>query len=247
MLPVMTGDNDSNAPQFATAEYTQPAEGDQCVGCKQRIVGSYYHVNGNMACASCADQARREAPRDVPANFVRALLFGTGAAALGLILYAGFEIMTGWIIGFVALAVGWLVGKAMMMGSKGFGGKKYQIAAVLLTYAAVSMSAIPVAIAHFSKEKPAQQANASQEQQLSPEAQPPEADGDSKKTEKPSSFGAAMLYLAGIGLISPFLELANPMQGLIGLVILYVGVNIAWKIAAGNPQLQISGPFDAAR
>lgn len=245
MLPLMTGDNDSNAPQFATAEYTQPATGDQCAGCKQMIVGSYYRVNGNMACASCAEQAQRESPKDVPANFVRALLFGIGAAVLGLVLYAGFEIMTGWIIGFVALAVGWLVGKAMMMGSKGFGGRKYQIAAVLLTYAAVSMAAIPVALAHMAKEKPAQQANATQGEQVTPPEQNAGTNG-AEKDAGPKSFGGAILYLAGVGLISPFLELANPMQGLIGLVILWVGVNIAWKIAAGNPQLEVSGPFDAA-
>jgi predicted lipid-binding transport protein (Tim44 family) len=242
----MTGDNDSNAPQFATAEYTQPSEGDQCAGCKQRIVGSYYRVNGNMACASCAEQALRETPKDVPANFMRALLFGIGAAVLGLVLYAGFEIMTGWIIGFVALAVGWLVGKAMMMGSKGFGGRKYQITAALLTYAAVSMAAIPVMIAHYAKEKPAQQTTSSQQEQVNPpEQQNAGADG-AEKEASPKSFGAAMLYLAGIGLISPFLELADPLHGLIGLVILYVGVNIAWKLAAGSPQLQVSGPFDAA-
>jgi hypothetical protein len=240
----MTGDNDSNAPQFATAEYTQPSEGDQCVGCKQRIVSSYYRVNGNMACASCAEQALRETPKDVPANFMRALLFGIGAAVLGLVLYAGFEIMTGWIIGFVALAVGWLVGKAMMMGSKGFGGRKYQITAALLTYAAVSMAAIPVMIAHYAKEKPAQQAS-SQQEQLNPPGQAPQTDG-AEKAKSPKSLGIGLLYLAGIGLISPFLELADPLHGLIGLVILYVGVNIAWKLAAGSPQLQVSGPFDAA-
>jgi hypothetical protein len=240
----MMGDDESNAPQFATAEYTQPSEGDQCAGCKQRIVGNYYRVNGNMACASCAEQALRETPKDVPANFMRALLFGIGAAVLGLILYAGFEIMTGWIIGFVALAVGWLVGKAMMMGSKGFGGRKYQITAALLTYAAVSMAAIPVMIAHYAKEKPAQQTSSSQQEQLNPPEQVPQP--DEGKAKAPKSLGIGLLYLAGIGLISPFLELADPLHGLIGLVILYVGVNIAWKLAAGSPQLQVSGPFDAA-
>ena len=40
------------------------------------------------------------------------------------------------------------------------------------------------------------------------------------------------------------LELADPLNGLIGLVILFVGVNIAWKIAAGTPQLNVSGPYE---
>ena len=71
----------------------------------------------------------------------------------------------------------------------------------------------------------------------------PKSDG-APKAEEPKSFGAAMLYLAGIGIISPFLELADPLHGLIGLVILFVGVNIAWKIARGNPQLDVSGPYE---
>src|SRR6266545_2972294 len=106
MLPFMNGENDSNAPQFATAEYTQPATGEQCASCKQNIGGSYYRVNGNMSCGSCAEEALRNLPKDLPANFVRALIFGAGAAVLGLILYAGIEIITGWMIGYVALAVG---------------------------------------------------------------------------------------------------------------------------------------------
>jgi hypothetical protein len=43
-------------------------------------------------------------------------------------------------------------------------------------------------------------------------------------------------------LVSPFLELANPAHGIIGLIILLVGIRIAWKIAAGR-QLNISGPI----
>ena len=80
---------------------------------------------------------------DSHAAFTRALLYGIGAAVLGMILYAVFEIATGLIVGYVSLAVGWMVGTAMMKGSNGVGGRRYQVAAVLLTYAAVSMAAVP--------------------------------------------------------------------------------------------------------
>ncbi len=66
---------------------------------------------------------------------------------VGLAFYAGFTIVTDIYIGYVSLAVGWLVGKAIMLGSKGIGGRRYQIAAVILTYAAVSLAAIPIAMA----------------------------------------------------------------------------------------------------
>jgi hypothetical protein len=56
----------------------------------------------------------------------------------------------------------------------------------------------------------------------------------------------AIVQLAFIGLASPFLDLASdPFHGLIGLVILFVGLKIAWQITAGS-ELQITGPFENA-
>ncbi|HKR95402.1 MAG TPA: hypothetical protein VJW55_08580, partial [Candidatus Angelobacter sp.] len=47
------------------------------------------------------------------------------------------------------------------------------------------------------------------------------------------------------GLASPFLELQNPVYGLIGLVILFVGIRIAWRLTQGR-SAAIDGPFDNA-
>jgi len=52
----------------------------------------------------------------------------------------------------------------------------------------------------------------------------------------------AVGLLALLGLASPLLALAHPAQGLIGLIILLVGIQIAWKITAAR-QLNISGPI----
>ena len=54
-----------------------------------------------------------------------------------------------------------------MKGSNGQGGRRYQITAALLTYAAVSMAAIPVWIHYAGEHKQAQ--HASQQQQLADE------------------------------------------------------------------------------
>ena len=59
-----------------------------------------------------------------------------------------------------------------------------------------------------------------------------------------ASFGAALGSLVVIGLISPFLELASPIHGIIGLIILLVGMQIAWKTTAGK-SVEILGPFTA--
>jgi hypothetical protein len=49
--------------------------------------------------------------------------------------------------------------------------------------------------------------------------------------------------MALLGLASPFLELQNPVNGILGLVTLFVGIRIAWQLTAG-PKLEILGPFE---
>ena len=173
--------------------------------------------------------------KDTHAAFVRAIVFGVGAAILGMILYATFAIVTGIVIGYAALAVGWLVGKAMITGSNGVGGRRYQIVAVLLTYAAVSTAAIPVWI-HYSGEK-----KQSQHKQTAQSDQGSESDSEAgtqdEQSAKPRpSFASAVGTLLLLGLASPFLEFSSNLFGaLIGLVILFVGMQFAWKMTAARP------------
>jgi hypothetical protein len=240
------------APQFATAEY---AGTDRCKFCNQIIPGggSYYRVDGAMACKPCAEQARNSAPKDSHAAFARAVLFGVGAAIAGLVLYAGFEIMTGWIIGYVSLAVGYMVGKAMMAGSKGLGGRRYQLTAVALTYAAVSMAAVPVWISIASKEHRSQAPSQAQQtpttENSSDSEQQPGGNTTSQQQAAPAPAPKmnpwkALGIMAALGIASPFLELQDPVHGVIGLVILLVGIKIAWRLTVGNPTADVSGPFE---
>jgi hypothetical protein len=57
------------------------------------------------------------------------------------------------------------------------------------------------------------------------------------------SFGAALFQLALLGLASPFLNFVGGISGMIGLIILMVGIRIAWKIAEGKSEQMIYGPF----
>ena len=54
--------------------------------------------------------------------------------------------------------------------------------------------------------------------------------------------GAVIGSLLFAGLASPFLELQDPMHGVIGLIILFVGIRIAWQLTAAK-KLDILGPF----
>lgn len=231
------------SPQFGTAEYAGISGTEHCSFCKQLISGRYYRVNSAMACSACGERAQLEEPKDSHTRYVRGLLFGIGAAILGLILYATFEIVTGLIIGYVSLAVGYIVAKAIKKGSRGAGGRKYQITAIVLTYAAVSLAAIPVYISVYAKTAKARHAAVQQQTNDGLTDQ----DATSGTANQPRvRLAAALLQLALLGLASPFLELASdPFHGLIGLVILAVGIRIAWRIAAGS-ETQIYGPFELA-
>jgi hypothetical protein len=260
-------DGFGSKPQFDTAEFKPATSGDACSFCNASVSsGGYYRLNGKMACASCAQKVQAIMPVDEHAKLVRAVLFGIGGAVVGLALYAGVEIMTGWTIGYLALAVSFIVAKAMMMGSGGIGGRRYQVVALLLTYAAISMAFVPFALSMKYKEEKAARAaqnstgipasdttlqGSQSPSQTTPSTTtnaPPATKEDAQSTDtdsdspKPISRGKAILVLVGIGLASPFLELTG-ISGIIGLVILYVGMQIAWRLAAGAPRVKIEGPY----
>jgi hypothetical protein len=55
-------------------------------------------------------------------------------------------------------------------------------------------------------------------------------------------YGALAIRLLGLGLISPFLNLQDPVHGAIGLFILFIGLRIAWQLTASAP-LEVEGPY----
>lgn len=255
-------------PQFDTAEFKSSE--NACSFCQTALSAGYYRINGKLSCANCVQQLQNAIPRDSHAAFVRAILFGSVAAVIGMAAYAVVEITTNMTIGFLALGVGFLVAKAMMMGSGNVGGRRYQVVALLLTYAAISMAIVPVALSQMYSEAKAKKAAAAASHTSSsaptasqPDLAPadvantpaqsesqPAASANSQvapKTEprKPTqlellkAFGA----LAFFGLASPILELRDPAHGAIGLIILFVGLNIAWRMTAGTRKVSIEGPY----
>jgi len=251
----MTGSDFGNpTPQFGTAEYAPKSGTDVCKSCHQTITGQYYRINGSVACLHCAEQLKNQIPKDHHRVFVRGLAFGFGGAILGLILYSTFSIVTGLEIGYVSLAVGWIIAKAIMMGSKGTGGRRYQIAAALLTYGAVSMAALPIYFSQIHEEKPAKPPQTQMAPSGKPAPAPSSPDSaasDAGAASQPSAahkpgmgFASAVGLLVLVGLASPFLELQSPLNGALGLLILFIGINIAWRLTAG-PKIDVLGPYTA--
>jgi hypothetical protein len=250
-----------STPQFQKAEYAGSGGGERCKICGAALGPAYWRVGTHMTCQACAEKAKSALPQDSHSAFTRGVLFGVGGAIIGLILYATFTIITGIYLGYVALAVGYIVGKSIRMGSNNMAGRRYQIAAVILTYAAVSMAAIPIGISQVVKEHRAQVA--SQARQTippddnnptnirppaaipSPEANAlPPRSAQPRPAPEPVNWSRLVVSLVFVGLASPFLDLAqNGFGGIIGLVILLVGIRIAWQIT-GAPRIPpVSGPF----
>lgn len=195
----------SSIPQFSTAEYRQESPTQLCGICRKPIGVRSFVVDSKLACAQCAARGSASLASDSPTLFAQSLIFGAGAAILGLTFYAAFTIVTHLYIGYVALAVGWLVAKAMMMGSKGAGGTRYQLAAVVLTYAAISLASVPILVARTMQQ------------------------GDTH-----IDWSSVAGQLAVWGIASPFLQLQRGVSGVIGLVILFVGLRVAYKMTAGG-------------
>jgi hypothetical protein len=252
----------SKVPPRVTVASKADQRGTQiCYYCCTMIIGKRYRVGPNLACTNCAAKAveRAAAARaaaaaqastgpvvasavgagpvvasavgigtvdagavgsvTAPAGqsagedgaFVQGLVLGAAAAVVGLAFYAMFTIVTHFYVGYVALAVGWLIGKAIKTGSKGVGGPKYQVAAVVLTYAAISLAEIPILIARAIEHG----ASSIDWANMAPE-----------------------LILWGIA--SPFLQLRYGVFRIIGLVILFVGLRIAWRVTAAKRQVAAS-------
>jgi hypothetical protein len=230
---------DPGVLQFTTVEPARIACAEPCQICSKIILADYYYVNNQTACAKCAGEAREGQPSDSRAAFARGLFFGTAAAILGVMLYSSFTVFTNIHIGFMALAIALIVPTAILKGSNGIGGTRYQIAAVLLTYFAISVSAVPVKVVDAFEHRFQKVAT----QKVVVDA------GDRGVTENPGDLPnietrlqRAAVRLAVLGIASPFLGIDDPLRGLLGLVILIVALRVAYQLAGERP-FEVDGPY----
>jgi hypothetical protein len=227
-----------------------------CEFCRALVPGTYYRLDIHLACVACGEKVRRERN----AAFVRAITFGVAAAIAGFAMYATIEMATGWLASAVSLVVGVMVGKAMMAGSGGCGERRYQVTAALLTYAAFAMATVPVSMVYAAKPTIDQRAQVSSNRGVATQTNSNVATitpmrGASTAvhlTRSASGLGRPQrLRLAVIvgmqllaGLASPFLVLTHhSYQTFLMLVVLLIGMRIAWKTARGKQQPVLYGPF----
>lgn len=254
--------------QFDKAEFDAPTSSIACASCKSALTQQYFSVNGQSFCAACTETVRTTLNRKSGAkDILKSILFGLGAAVAGFIIYFAVLRITGYEIGLIAILVGYMVGKAVMIGSDYRGGLKYSVIAVLLTYISIVSTYVPLIIEEIRKQdlqtaaaassvpgtlvpgaKPGSKAEAVQKvlpaksaaAQSAPGGNVPAAPADVR--ERPG-FGALLLglaVLAGYVLMLPFLA---GFSNIVGLIIIGFALFEAARRTA-KPKVTIAGPFE---
>lgn len=95
--------------------------------------------DGQIAlCPSCTAQAEQELEQQgQDINMPRAVLFGAVAALVGGAIWYGLVIATDYKLGIIAIGVGWLVGKGVVLGAANKRSVSLQVAGGLLALAAL--------------------------------------------------------------------------------------------------------------
>ena len=219
--------------QFRKAEHVSEAPtGPPCVICAKPIGDTYFHANGKTVCPTCAKAVEAGTSAPPHHTLLKAFFYGLGAAIAGSLLWATVTIVTNYQLSLIAILIGFMVGKSVRYASKGLGGRPQQILAVVLTYFSITTSVIPVVIyQQFEKPKTVQTDGATA-QSSSP----------AQESKPRMSIGAALLMFLGLALASPFMSLGEGAGGILTLVIIFFGLQRAWRMT-GRANVVIMGPY----
>jgi hypothetical protein len=231
----------------AVSSQTSPASDRlsvTCDACHAPIADEYYEVNGHSVCASCRTvlESAAETPIGMGPLAIAAAC-GFFAAVAGAIIYYALMAFAHLEIGIVAVLIGYMVGYAVRKGARG-GGLRFQILAVLLTYAAVALAYTPIVIggaikANQDRRAQAKEtANSNSVTAVAASTTPP-ADGKVNG----GKLAIAIVMLIGTVFLLPVLVIfASFPSGLISAFIIFIGLRQAWKMT-GAPHVQILGPY----
>ncbi|HEX9610694.1 MAG TPA: hypothetical protein VF978_02315 [Gemmatimonadales bacterium] len=225
--------------QFDKAEQTDAS----CVVCSQLIAGTYFEINGQVTCPRCRTTVVAQFNAGTsPGRFARAVTLGLLAAGAGFGIYYAIAKFTGMEFSIIAIVVGVMVGAAVKRGSNGRGGRRYQLLAVFLTYAAIVSTYVPFA---FAQAREASQTAVDSAAVASTKDTVALATTSTPADTAEISGGEALTALvmfAGIVLALPFLA---GFENILGLVIIGIGLYAAWT-TVGRTVLKITGPYRVA-
>jgi hypothetical protein len=229
--------------------FDEPAPGSgtpACGRCQAAITAAYYEVNGHVVCADCKSALEQAPVGSGASRMLRAAAFGLGGAIVGAGIYYAILAATGYEIGLVAIAVGWLVGRGVQKGSHGTGGWAYQTLAVGLTYLAIVSTYLPFIVKSAMEEggKASTAATVPAAGVDSVAVRPAAAAVDSTGGEiNAGKFVLAVVALVGLAAAAPFLA---GFENILGLVIIGFALFQAWQMNRRVP-LTINGPYAVGR
>ena len=236
--------------QFDEAEFADEIHaGPVCGMCRRPIAEEYYEVNQVLICGPCrkaVDDSRKSGSGF--GRFLRASLYGFGAAIAGFAIYFGILKATGYEIGLISILVGVMVGKAVRAGSGNRGGWLYQLLAMFFVYTAIVAShsslLLPELFARGAREHKAKEQAAKQAGNAGAPAVMVAAEKPVPPTRQAFFKALGQLALLLVMLLG-FLYALPVLMGLqapIGLLIIAFALWEAWKI---NRKVSIifNGPF----
>lgn len=240
------GTDTSQGLDFEHADYGTSDEGGgarpvSCSICAGPISDAYFTRDAAFVCARCEGPARTAGPSG--SSFTRllgAVAAGTFAAIIASALWMAVTEITGYEIGLIAIAVGWIVGVAIQIGNRGVGGIPYQVIAVFLTYTAVVMTYVPMLAAELETQwtQPSSAAATSEGNDGALEGD--EADVvDEGQMSPEDAVVAAWIVAIPFAYAVPFL---SGFENAIGILIIGFALYQAWKMTAKR-QIEWAGPF----
>ena len=244
-----------------------------CGVCQQPLVGSYFTVNDGPTCAGCAAQVQQLLTGKPGSGvWLRATARGLGAALLGSAIYYGVRALTGYELGIIAIAVGYIVGNSVRKSAGGRGGWRFQALAVGLTYLSIACNYLPdllkIASEKDTAKTPTGSTTASPVPPVTNQGSPPAAptsgaagtsdDGArapapaakipahvDTEQERPSLLRALAMLVVGMVVmigLSMVIPILVGFEHPIGLLIIGIALYEAWKVNR-RPAIVITGPL----
>jgi hypothetical protein len=225
-------------PQFERMEPREGTARSTCSACQRSIPETYFEAAGRIFCEPCRDAVMATLRGGSGASrLMKALVFGTAAAAVSAVVWYGIVKLTGYELGIIAVAVGFAVGGAVRMGAEHRGGWAYQTLAVVLTYLAIATSYVPMVMDAF---------RAQSAEEASAPAAAGSGGGEATPSEAPRPVPEAV-WVVGAIITSLALPVFQVMNGqFIGLLIVGFALYEAWKINR-RQTIAFSGPFRLQR
>ena len=235
---------DRDVPAFDVVDAVTPVGAAPCAECRGAIVDTYYEAEERVICASChARLTSGESLTAASGSFSRALGFGVLAAVASAAGYVALLATAGRELTLALFLVGLMVGKAVRVGARGHGGRRFQWLAVVLTYLAVATTYVPFLLKGYSRVSLAASASATGEVFLDPGARflTVAATPLPATTPAPSlgraavGFGALLL----LAVAAPVLESAN---NVVATLVMFAAIVQAWRMNR-RVNRTITGPY----